>query len=127
MQIKTGVDIIEVARIKNAIDIYNNKFLEKVYTNNEIAYCNSKKQLRFEHFAARFAAKEAGIKALSELLVNKFELGWKDIEIVNNKDGKPKLVIHKKIKCINSIDVSMSHIKKYAIANVVILIKNDLS
>lgn len=127
MQIKTGIDIIEVERIKKAIDSSNNKFLQRVYTDNEIAYCNSKNKLRYEHFAARFAAKEAGIKALSELLTNKFELGWKDIEIINNEEGKPKLIIHKKIDCINSIDISISHIKEYAIANVVILVENDPS
>lgn len=125
MQIKTGVDIIEVARIKEAINKSNDRFIYKVYTDNEISYCKSKKKLIYEHFAARFAAKEACIKALSDLLVDKFELDWKDIEIINNENGKPKLIIHKNINCISSIDVSMSHINEYAIANVVILVEND--
>lgn len=127
MQIKTGIDIIEVARIKNAIDKSNNKFLQRVFTDNEIAYCNSKSKLCYEHFAARFAAKEASIKALSDLLIDKFELDWKDIEIINKVNGKPKLIIHKEIDCINNIDVSMSHINEYAIANVVILVEDDPS
>lgn len=127
MKIKTGVDIIEVERIKKAIESSDGCFLKKVYTDDEIKYCNSKTKLCYEHFAARFAAKEAGIKALSDLLKNKYELGWKDIEVINNENGKPKLIIHKKIDYIKSIDVSVSHINTYAIANVVILVEDDLS
>ena len=127
MQVKTGIDIIEVERIKRAIECHNNRFLYRIFTDNEIAYCNSKNKLRYEHFAARFAAKEAGLKAVSELLKNKFELGWKDIEIINHEEGKPKLIIHKKIDYIDSIDVSMSHIKEYAIASVVVLSEKDPS
>lgn len=125
MQIKTGIDIIEVERIKKAIESSNGKFLNRVFTENEITYCNSKKNMRYEHFAARFAAKEASIKALSELLTSKYELTWKEIEIINNENGKPVLLLHKRIEDIISVDISLSHLKEYAIANVAILIEND--
>lgn len=90
-------------------------------------YCNSKGKNCYEHFAARFAAKEAIIKALSDLLKNKYELDWKDIEIINSKDGKPKLILHREIKNIASIDISLSHLKEYAVANAMVLVENDPS
>ena len=64
MQIKTGIDIIEVNRIKEAIQDLDEKFLKRVYTNYEIEYCNSKNNMKYQHFAARFAAKEAVFKAI---------------------------------------------------------------
>lgn len=122
MKIKTGIDIIEVSRIKNAIETTNKSFLYKVFTEKEIEYCNSKIANKYEHFAARFAAKEACLKAISDLLDSKFDITWKEIEIENNESGKPTLKIYKNIKGIESIDVSLSHVKEYAIASVCILI-----
>lgn len=84
-----------------------------------------KKAGYYEHLAARFAAKEAALKAISDLLNNKYELTWKQIEILNEESGKPKLIIHKQIDNIVSLDVSLSHLKEYAIANVVVLTEND--
>ena len=123
MQIKTGIDIIEVSRIEKAIKLSNGKFLEKVFTQNEIEYCNSKNTNKYEHFAARFAAKEACLKAISCLLESKFDISWKEIEILNSKDGRPILKLNKEIKNIESIDVSLSHIKDYAVASVSAIIK----
>lgn len=125
MQIKTGIDIIEVERIKKAINTSNGRFLNRVFTEKEIEYCNSKKTCCYEHFAARFAAKEATLKAVSDLLENKYELTWKQIEILNNETGKPVLILHKQIENIVSLDVSLSHLKEYAIANVVVLLESN--
>ena len=122
MQIKTGIDIIEVSRIKKAIENSNEMFLKKVFTEKEIEYCNSKKTNKFESFAARFAAKEACLKAISDLLENKFDITWKEIEIENAKSGKPVIKLYKNLKEIESIDVSLSHIKDYAIASVSIIV-----
>lgn len=122
MKIKTGIDIIEVSRIKNAIETTDKKFLYKVFTEKEIEYCNSKLANKYEHFAARFAAKEACLKAISDLLENKFDITWKEIEIENAKSGKPLIKLHKNIKEIESIDVSLSHVKEYAIASVSIIV-----
>ena len=122
MKIKTGIDIIEVKRIKDAIESSNGVFTNKIFTLKEIEYCNSKKVNKYQHFAARFAAKEATIKALSDLLENKYEINWKEIEIINKENGKPEIFIHKNIKSIESIDISISHLKEYAIASVTILI-----
>ena len=68
MKIKTGVDIIEINRIKQSIEETNGKFCDRVYTQKEIEYCESKKLQKYQHYAARFAAKEAVLKAISQLL-----------------------------------------------------------
>jgi len=125
MQIKTGIDIMEVNRIKEAIQDLDEKFLKRVYTNYEIEYCNSKNNMKYQHFAARFAAKEAVFKAISNKLKSKYDISWTDIEIKNDENGKPMFFIDKLNKCdIISKDISMSHIKDYAIASVSILLEN---
>ena len=125
MQIKTGIDIIEVNRIKEAIQDLDEKFLKRVYTNYEIEYCNSKNNMKYQHFAARFAAKEAVFKAISNKLKSKYDISWTDIEIKNDENGKPMFFIDKLNKCdIISKDISMSHIKDFAIASVSILLEN---
>lgn len=125
MQIKTGIDIIEVNRIKEAIQDLDEKFLKRVYTNYEIEYCNSKNNMKYQHFAARFAAKEAVFKAISNKLKSKYDISWTDIEIKNDENGKPMFFIDKLNKCdIISKDISMSHIRDYAIASVSILLEN---
>ena len=66
MNIQCGTDIIEIDRIREAIETMGNRFLDRVYTPKEIAYCESKKTQKYQHYAARFAAKEAVFKAISE-------------------------------------------------------------
>ena len=78
MKIKCGVDIIEISRIKESIDNIGNSFLNRVYTKNEIEYCESKGRSKYEHYAARFAVKEAVFKALSEMVDDKYSITWKD-------------------------------------------------
>ena len=124
MNLKTGIDIIEVNRIQENIEKYGEKFLNRIYTNNEINYCESKKTQKFQSYAGRFAAKEAVFKALSEFLDNKFEIEWKDIEVINDKNGRPSVnfygILTEIITLKNNIDVSISHIKDVAIASVII-------
>jgi holo-[acyl-carrier protein] synthase len=124
MKIKCGTDIIEISRVKKSIEDLGEKFLNKVYTENEIKYCESKKKQKYQHYAARFAAKEATFKALSAELDDKYELSWKDYEVVNDKNGRPMIQINKIDKNIESIDISLSHCKEYATANVAILFKS---
>lgn len=124
MKIKCGTDIIEISRVKKSIEDLGEKFLNKVYTENEIKYCESKKKQKYQHYAARFAAKEATFKALSDELDDKYELSWKDYEVVNDKNGRPMIQINKIDKNIESIDISLSHCKEYATANVAILFKS---
>lgn len=123
MKILTGIDIIEIKRIQEYIDS-NNRFIEKVYTEKEIEYCESKKKQKYQHYAARFAAKEAVFKAISELVENKYDITWKNIEVINDISNKPRIqFLDIEIKNIQDIDISISHCKEYAISNVVILTK----
>lgn len=125
MKIKCGIDIIEIDRIKESIEATNGSFGDRVYTKNEIEYCESKKNQKYQHYAARFAAKEAAFKAISELLQSKYNISWQDIEIINDDNGKPHVNILKEeiMKNIENIDLSISHCKLYATANVVVLYK----
>ena len=122
MKIKTGVDIIEIERVKNSIQETEGKFCERVYTQREIEYCESKKSQKYQHYAARFAAKEAVFKAISSNLQNKYDIAWKDIEVLNDDDGKPYINILKPDINVDDIDISISHCKEYAVASVIFTI-----
>lgn len=123
MKIACGTDIIEVKRIEDCIENLQKKFLDKIYTKNEIAYCEQKNQMKYQHYAARFAAKEAIYKAISEILENKYEITWKDVEILPNEKGKPIVNFIKKYSKIKQIDISLSHLKEYAVAICVLQIE----
>ena len=125
MRVLTGTDIIEINRIKESIESLGDTFKNKIYTDKEIEYCESKKNAKYQHYAGRFATKEAIFKAVSELLDDKFEISWKDAEVINDKNGKPRVTFKsKKIEeKIESIDISISHCKEYAVSNVVIICK----
>jgi holo-[acyl-carrier protein] synthase len=109
-----GIDIIEIDRIKKVIDEYNYKFLTKIFTNSEIEYCN-KKSNKYQHFAARFAAKEAVYKAIA----SGWEEGlrWKDIEIENERTGmpivKPTGQLEKFLSDNKDLKISISHSDNY--------------
>ena len=121
MKITTGIDIIEIDRVKQSIEDTDGKFCTRVYTEKEIEYCESKKAQKYQHYAARFAAKEAVFKAVSPLLQNKYDIGWKDIQILNDENGRPFVnILNENIKGIKDIDISMSHCKQYALAYVII-------
>ena len=126
MIISNGIDIIDIRRIKKTIDKYNFRFKNKCFHSGEI----SKSEARLksvESYAKRYAAKEACAKALGTGLAR--GVFWKDIEVQNDKFGKPRIKLYnnalkflKKITKYNdcSIEVSLSDEKKYAIANVII-------
>lgn len=118
MEIYTGIDIIETERIKNAIK--SDIFIKKIFTEKEIHYCESKKDdAKVQSYAARFAAKEAIFKAISKVLDS--EIKWTSIEILKEETGRPyvNLKIDNLIKEKIKIDISLSHIKEYAVATAV--------
>ena len=124
MKIKCGVDIIEISRVKESIESLGERFINRVFTEKEIEYCESKKNQKYQHYAARFAAKEAVFKALSWKLEDKYAICWKDIEVVDDKQGRPSLnIIGMNLNDIENIDISLSHCKEYAVANVPVLTK----
>lgn len=121
MKIACGTDIIKIDRIKDAIEKYNEKFLNCVYTKDEIEYCSTNHKTKYQHFAARFAAKEATFKAMTKIFEDK-NVDWQNIEILSSKNGRPKLNIKgKRFERIQSIDLSISHSDEFAVATVVIL------
>lgn len=120
MKITCGTDIIEIERIKESIESMQDAFLNKIFTSNEINYCESRRNMKYQHYAARFAAKEAIFKAISSELQDKFEISWKDVEVLNDEMGRPKIYfIDKLMEKLTNIDISLSHCKEYAVANVV--------
>lgn len=126
MIVGAGIDIVEVYRLREAIDKWGDSFLERIFTDREIKYSNARR-FSFQHFAARFAAKEAVVKAFGE--PRRFPMQWTDIEILNDGEGKPIAEFHenalklKKLKKVTDVLVSMSHSKNYAVANVILLCK----
>ena len=126
MKIRTGTDIIEIERVKYSIEDTDGKFCERVYTKKEIEYCESKKMQKYQHYAARFAAKEAVFKAISKTLNRKYDITWKDIEVLNDETGRPYIKLSEQFaNKIEDIDISISHCKEYAVANVVIIERED--
>ena len=124
MKIKCGVDIIEISRVKESIESLGERFINRVFTEKEIEYCESKNAQKYQHYAARFAAKEATFKALSWKLEDKYAICWKDIEVVDNEQGRPSLnIIGMNLDDIENIYISLSHCKEYAVANVTVLTK----
>ena len=121
MKISCGVDIIEIDRVKESIEQLGDKFLNRVFTDKEIEYCESRKNQKYQHYAARFAAKEAIFKAISIKLKNKYEIGWKDIEILDDTSGRPYVnILNECSKLIKNIDISLSHCKEYAVATAIV-------
>ena len=122
MNISCGTDIIEVSRIRKSIEENGDKFLKRVFTDKEIEYCESKNVQKYQSYAGRFAGKEAAFKALSRNMEDKYLVTWQDIEIINDEQDRPILNLNNMdINKIESMDISISHCKEYATANVTIL------
>lgn len=115
-----GVDIEEVARVRDVIDRWGRSFTAKLFTEHEISYCESR-PAPHQHFAARFAAKEALSKAMGTGWSGRFR--WKDAEITNDGAGKPHVILHAHLAEVFAdvhIHVSMSHTASHVTAMVVI-------
>ena len=123
MKISCGTDIIEIDRVKSSIESIGERFLNTIYTKKEIEYCESRKAQKYQHYAARFAAKEAIFKALSTRIGSQYT--WKDFEIINSNKGKPEVFLHLIIDEIDSIEISISHCKEYAVAYVTAILKES--
>jgi holo-[acyl-carrier protein] synthase len=118
-----GTDLAEVPRIRRSIENYGDRFLHRIYTERERAY-SSRKANAAERFAARFAAKEAGMKAIGTGL--RHGISWKDFEVVNEPSGRPTLVLSGVAKQIadrlgaRRISLSLTHTAEMAFAVVVL-------
>lgn len=118
-----GTDIIEISRIKESVKAHGEAFLSRIFTADEIGYCESKKNVKYQHYAARFTAKEAVAKAFGTGFNGKFD--WKEIEVKNDDFGKPEVILSgKALEFFNasgskSISISMAHCKEYATSVVI--------
>lgn len=114
-----GIDLIELERIKEAID-RNEKFIERILSDEELKLCPINKIRKIEFIAGRFSAKEAVAKAVGTGIGK--NLSWKDIEISNLDNGKPMVIIKKKdlIPANSTIHISISHSKSSVISKVII-------
>jgi holo-[acyl-carrier protein] synthase len=123
MIVGTGVDIAEVPRIRSSIERFGDRFLRRIFTAGEIAYCEAK-ATRFESYAARFAAKEAGMKALGTGWSR--GVRWRDIEVVRPKGQRPTIRFYGEAATIASnlgaknIALSITHTAGQALAHVIL-------
>src|SRR3989475_10471989 len=123
MIVGTGIDIAEVPRVAAAITPFGNRFLQRIYTEGEIRYCESKAN-RMERYAARFAAKEAAMKALGTGWNH--GVRWRDVEVCRQPGGRPTIVFHgKAAECAarlgaTHVALSLSHTAEQAIAQVIL-------
>jgi holo-[acyl-carrier protein] synthase len=123
MIVGTGVDLAEVPRIRASIERYGAKFVGRIYTPAEIAYVERKAN-KYERYAARFAAKEAGMKAIGTGW--RHGVRWQDFEVANLRSGKPTLLLHgvaarvaEKLG-VRNIALSLTHTKELGMAHVIL-------
>jgi len=120
MNLRSGVDLLEIERLQQAIERYGERFLARIYTQTERELCHG----NFSSLAARFAAKEAVAKALGSGLG---DVAWTEIEILRAENGAPVLNLHGKAKTLadqlglNQWSISLSHTREHAIAMAVAL------
>jgi len=123
MIVGTGIDIAEVPRIAASIERFGNRFLHRIFTEGEMRYCESKAN-RAERYAARFAAKEAGMKAIGTGWNH--GVAWRDVEVRREPGGRPTLVFHRKAAEFlarlgaRHVALSLTHSAEYAIAQVIL-------
>ena len=123
MIIGHGIDIVEIARIARLIDAHGGHFLERVFTGAERTYCDLGGRRRVEHYAARFAAKEAALKVLGTGW--RGGIAWTDVEVTRDAAGRPGIRLEgesAQIAAQRGIDrwhVSLSHIETHAVASVI--------
>ena len=121
-----GINEEVKAKLQEAIEKYGELFLNKIFDKSEVEYCKNTGKMEYQHYAARFAAKEAVFKAISNLIDYEKQDIWKNIVIKNDIKGRPFVEFYGSIEFLNmeviSMDLSISHIKDYAIANFVMLI-----
>ena len=128
MPIYSGVDIVEIERIKGAFQARGDAFSKRIFTPLEVDYCESKKAEKYQSYAVRFAGKEAVSKALGTGIDDGIK--WTDIEILNDDKGNPYVILSgnalERFKSMHGkmISISLSHCKSYAVANVVLETKN---
>jgi holo-[acyl-carrier protein] synthase len=123
MVLGLGTDLIETRRVQESIERYGERFLERIFTEGEITYCMRKRKNAAESFAARFAAKEAGAKALGTGISR--GVSWKEFEVRREASGRPTLHLSGRAAelaeamGVRRVQVSLTHSRELALAVVV--------
>ena len=120
--IGTGIDLVEVPRFHKAVKRRGERFLHRLFTSQELAYARTHKTV-VQHLAARFAAKEAVVKALGA--PKGLGLEWRDLEIRHARSGQPQAIFHGSMRRWGKLQVhlSLTHTREYAIATAVVISK----
>lgn len=115
----TGVDLVEVTRFHRAVERWGQRLLTRLFTSRELAYCSSRRG-RAQHLAARFAAKEAVVKALGA--PKGLGLQWQDLEVAPSATGQPQVVFHGRMSRWSDLQVylSLTHTRRYAVATALV-------
>lgn len=119
-----GIDMVEVERIKNAMQKRGQRFTQRIFTEKEVLYCEKREKSKYQHYAARFAAKEAVFKALGTGW--RQGVSWSEIEVENLPSGKPRINVFGRTKEIaeslggKTFHISITHCKEYAISEVIL-------
>ncbi len=114
-----GIDIIEISRVAQTVDRWGDRFLRRIYTEGELAYCRG----RASQLASRFAAKEAMMKALG---TGRYGVNWRDIEVVRCRGGRPVIQLQGRASkvaerlAVSHVALSLSHSRDYAVASIVV-------
>ena len=125
MTLRQGVDISSVRRMRQAVERHGKRFLQRIFTPQEIAYCETKR-MKYEHYAARFAAKEAAMKAFEIRREHRYR--FREIEIRRAATGKPGIFLSElsrkrfRVPKHCQIELSMAHEREFAIATVVMVL-----
>lgn len=129
-RLRVGVDIVQVSGIRASIEAFGDRFTRRFFTGDEVAYAHTSETLAAERLAARFAAKEAAIKAFG---LSEVGIDWRDIEVCKHTDGSCSLALHRKVAAhvrperFSHIALSLSHDGDYATAMVAAMARPPLS
>ncbi len=128
MILRQGVDITSVRRMQQAIKRHGKRFIQRIFTPSEAAYCETKR-MKYEHYAARFAAKEAAMKAFEIRRENRYR--FREIEVRRAPTGKPAIylseVSRKRFRVPENcqLELSMAHEREFAIATVLMVVQES--
>ncbi len=117
--LSVGIDVVHIERIRESLDAFAERFLRRLFTPREIAYAQSSPAQQLSRLAARFAAKEAALKALG---IAQAGIDWRDLEVVRRTDGSCELAIHGRARSVSEFNdsddvaLSLSHDGDYAVA-----------
>lgn len=117
-----GVDVVELSRFRQAVERGGAAFLRRIFTPRETAYARARPRTRLLHLAGRFAAKEAVLKAVSQITPRR-ALAMRQVEVCNDRYGRPRIILHGRSAGRLKIHVSLSHVNTVAVASAIAILE----